>query len=70
MVVKTKARAVGEKVAKFPGEWVVVDADRGKVVAHNECLKDAVDATPAKTQKPNVYFATPSDQLHSITLAY
>lgn len=70
MAVKTKARVVGEKVAKYPGEWVVVDADKGKVVAHNPSLEAAVNATPATTQKPNVYFATPTDQLHSVTLAY
>jgi hypothetical protein len=69
MAVKTKARAVGEKVAKYPGEWVVVDADRGTVVAHNASLLAAVKATPAKTEKPNVYFSTPADKLNAITLA-
>lgn len=58
---KINTQTVGKRLAKYPGEWVVVDADNNRIVAHDVCFAAAVEATPRSTKKPNVYFAAPTD---------
>ena len=52
---------IGKRIAEYPGEWVAVDADRNRVVAHNVLLARLVVEIPAAVSKPAVYYSAVKD---------
>lgn len=61
MGMKIGARAVSKKLARYPGEWVILDGESGRVVAHDESFGVALRAMPKSTKKPTVYFSPRTD---------